>query len=109
MPIPGEAHPTFAVGGLVLGGGLLGFLKSGSKASLIGSSVVSAAYAGAGYLITNGDGFQGHALASTAAISLVGMFGKKFMKTRSLFPPGFYAMLGLASLAFHGKKALEWK
>lgn len=65
--------------------------------------------ANTGYLITQGEGFQGHALASTAALSLVGMFGRKFMKTKSLFPPGLYTLLGLASLAFHGKKALEWK
>eukprot|EP00466_Bigelowiella_natans_P013067 jgi/Bigna1/87421/estExt_fgenesh1_pg.C_200083 len=105
----GEAHPAFGVGGLVIGGGLLGFLQKGSKGSLIGGSVLGAGFLGAGLLINKGEGFYGHSLASVSALSLMGMFGSKFMKSRAIFPAGLYTILGVASLAYHGKKANEWK
>mmetsp|Transcript_25471 Transcript_25471/g.47527 ORF Transcript_25471/g.47527 Transcript_25471/m.47527 type:complete len:108 (-) Transcript_25471:191-514(-) len=106
--MPGEAHPAFTVGGLVFAGGLIGFIKSSSKGSLIGGAIIGAGFAGAGMLITKGEGFQGHALASTCALSLAGMFGRKLLKGGGMVP-AIYTFIGLASLTFHGKKAVEWK
>mmetsp|Transcript_2196 Transcript_2196/g.3121 ORF Transcript_2196/g.3121 Transcript_2196/m.3121 type:complete len:109 (+) Transcript_2196:41-367(+) len=107
--MPGEAHPAFGVGGLVVGGGILGFVQKASKGSLIGGSVLGAGFLGAGLLINKGEGFYGHSLASGCALSLMGVFGSKFIKSRAIFPAGLYTILGMASFAYHGKKAIEWK
>ena len=47
-------------------------------------------------------------MCQTGALALTGIFGKKFVKTRTLYPPGVFTILGLLSLAYHGSKAYEW-
>jgi uncharacterized membrane protein (UPF0136 family) len=42
--IPGEAHPSYIMAGLVTMGGLQAYLKRGSKQSLISSLIFGAAY-----------------------------------------------------------------
>mmetsp|Transcript_16420 Transcript_16420/g.23364 ORF Transcript_16420/g.23364 Transcript_16420/m.23364 type:complete len:111 (-) Transcript_16420:263-595(-) len=108
MAPPGSAHPAFGLGGLVLTGGMVGYMKKGSKASLGAGIVCGSLLIGSGVLISRENQYEGHILASTTSgIMALGM-GHRFVKTAKFMPAGIVASIGALSMAYHAKKAIEW-
>ena len=63
--IPGAAHPNLALGGLVIVGGALGYIRKGSTPSLIAGLTFGSLLLGSGYMIAKTDSqYQAHLLAS---------------------------------------------
>ncbi len=106
---PGSAHPAFSLGGLTVLGGTYGFYKKGSKASLGGGLLCGSLLIGSGILISGDHQFEGHSVAAgTSGLMSAGM-GHRYIKTGKMMPAGIVAAVGAISMAFHAKKALEWK
>lgn len=81
---------------LLLAGGLIGFLKAGSKASLITSAVAAAALILAAIPGLFGKGLA-RGLADVIMAALLVVFALRLAKTRKLMPSGL--MLAITALA----------
>ena len=83
---------------LLLAGGLMGFLKAGSKISLITSAVSAAAL-----IITTIPGLLGPSLARGVAdvimAALLVVFAIRLTKTRKFMPSGLMLVITAAALA----------
>ena len=88
---------VFVFGILIALGGIMGYIKSGSSASLTSGSVFGAALLISSYLIS-----KGMLAAQYAALALTfildGIFTYRFAKTLHFFPAGFLSLLSLAVL-----------
>jgi len=84
---------------LLVVGGLVGFLKAGSKASLIASCSFAAALT----LCAIGVIFQPHVADILLAVLLV-FFGMRLAKTKKFMPNGLMLVLTLATLALRHLK-----
>ena len=84
---------------LLVAGGLVGFLKAGSKASLI----ASASFAAALILCAIGVIFQPHVADIILAVLLV-FFAMRLSKTKKFMPNGLMLVLTLAALALRNLK-----
>mmetsp|Transcript_9839 Transcript_9839/g.9941 ORF Transcript_9839/g.9941 Transcript_9839/m.9941 type:complete len:109 (+) Transcript_9839:20-346(+) len=104
----GSEHATNAMGAVIIAGGLYAYLKKGSIASLIGSSVIGAGFIGAGVLISNGYNLEGHGLSSASSLMLTGIALQRLITTRKPMPGLPLLFLGGASAAYQIKKTLEW-
>ena len=84
---------------LLLVGGLIGFLKAGSKVSLITSAVSAAAL-----VLTAIPGLLGPSLASKLAslimAALLVVFAIRLAKTKKFMPSGLMLAITIAALAF---------
>ncbi len=109
--IPGAAHPAFGFGAITIVGGVLGYVRRGSKPSL-GAGVVCGGLLVASGVMISGDGdtqFGGHSLAAgTSALMTLGM-GHRLLKTGKFVPAGLVSVIAAASTGYHTMKALEWK
>ena len=84
---------------LVLVGGIIGFVKANSRASLI-AGIVSAALLGvAASLVASGAVRLGAGLGALAAIALIARFLPAFSKTKKLMPAGLVVAMGALTLA----------
>jgi uncharacterized membrane protein (UPF0136 family) len=79
---------------LLVAGGLVGFLKAGSKASLIASVLFGAAL----ILCATGIIYERYAADLILAVLLV-FFGLRLSKTKKLMPNGLMLLLTLSALA----------
>ena len=105
--IPGSAHPCFGLGAITAAGGLMGFAKKGSKASLGAGILFGGLLVGSGMLIVDDKHFEGHALATgTSALMSLSM-GFRYIKYGSK-PAGIVAALGTISVAYHVRKVIAW-
>ena len=109
MAPPGSAHPVFSLGALTIIGGSIGYLKKGSKASLIAGVGFGGLLIGSGVLISGENQFEGHALASVTSGAMALGMGQRFLKSGKFMPSGLVAVLGAGSCAFNVMKAIEWK
>ena len=109
MGIPGSAHANLGLGGLAIVGGAVGYLRKGSKPSLLAGLTVGSIFLGSGYMIAQTDRqYEAHLMASgTGGIMAVGM-AQRWMKTSKFMPAGMIAILGAAACAYNAKKSLEW-
>jgi len=78
---------------LLMAGGLTGFLKAGSKASLIASSIFAAVLALFALNVLP------LAYAWTVLAVLAAFFGRKFIASKKFMPSGLMAILSLVFLA----------
>ncbi len=109
MAPPGSAHPAFGLGALTLAGGIAGYIRKNSKASLGAGVVCGSLLIASGVMISGDSQYGGHSLAAgTSGLMALGM-GHRFFKTGKFMPSGLVGVLGAASLAYHVNKALEWK
>jgi uncharacterized membrane protein (UPF0136 family) len=83
---------------LVFVGGLIGFLKAKSRASLI-SGIGSALLLGiASGLVSSGYVRAGAGLGAFVALALIGRFFPAFMKTKKVMPAGMVVGVGAVVL-----------
>src|SRR5882757_5034235 len=87
-------------------GGLVGFLKAKSKASLIAGSASGLVLALAGALILLGHARAGAGLGLVLAIALLGRFAPAFAKTKKIMPAGIMVSLSLIAVALCGSALL---
>ena len=80
---------------LLLAGGLIGFLKAGSKVSLI----MSVAFAAALSLCAAGVIFQPY-VADILLAALLVVFGMRLVKTKKFMPAGLMLVITALALAF---------
>ncbi|GAX13802.1 hypothetical protein FisN_30Lh096 [Fistulifera solaris] len=107
--IPGSAHVNLSLGGLVLAGGIVGYVKKGSRMSLISGITVGSLLLGSGYLIAKTDQvYEGHVLATTTSSILALAMGQRFMATGKFMPAGLVAALGVGACAYNYHKSKEW-
>ena len=89
---------------VVFAGGLIGYLKAGSKPSLIAGVVSAALLAGAAWMSWNNE-----VRALWIAVGIAGLlsvvFLIRFLKTRSFMPSGMMLVLSLAATAYFGLTA----
>ncbi|EOR00299.1 hypothetical protein E3P92_01470 [Wallemia ichthyophaga] len=98
-------HLAFSLAGLTGLGGAMGFIKKGSKASLFGGLLTSAAFASSGYLIQqNMDyGFES-ALAASALLT-----ASSIGRVRASALPKMLTALGLTSGAYYAYKIKQFQ
>ena len=90
-------------------GGAIGYLKKGSKMSLVAGVGLGALYLGSGYMIAKTDRvYEGHVLAVATSTVLTTAMGHRFMGTQKFMPAGLLTVLGIVALSYNGNKALEW-
>ena len=88
----------FIFGAFTILGGVIGFVKAGSKASLIAGGISGALLLLAGYLIGAGNAQVGLILGLVLSLALAGQFLPKFLKTKKIMPPGIMALLSIIGL-----------
>mmetsp|Transcript_6558 Transcript_6558/g.15950 ORF Transcript_6558/g.15950 Transcript_6558/m.15950 type:complete len:114 (-) Transcript_6558:2278-2619(-) len=107
-PPPGSAHLNFTLGGIVLAGGAMGYVKKRSVPSLAAGITFGGLLVGSGILISKNESFKGHALASGATGIMSVAMAQRFFATKKFMPAGMVATLGAAGFAYNAKKAIEW-
>jgi uncharacterized membrane protein (UPF0136 family) len=93
------AWVVWVYGALVLVGGILGWAKAKSKASLISGILFGVALLVVGAGIYHGDAAHVLWAAALAAVLMLTM-GVRFAKTRKLMPAGLLTFLSLAVAVF---------
>lgn len=107
--IPGSAHLNLTLGGLVVLGGVIGYVKKGSKASLMAGVGAGSLLLGTGYMIAYTDKiFEAHVLGTTSSGMLALAMGQRFLSSGKFMPSGLVAVIGAAGCAYNLKKAMEW-
>jgi uncharacterized membrane protein (UPF0136 family) len=84
---------------LVLVGGIIGFVKANSRASLIAGIALAALLGVAASLVASGTVRLGAGLGALAAIALIARFLPAFSKTKKLMPAGLVVAMGALTLA----------
>lgn len=85
----------FIFGALTILGGAMGFVKAGSKASLIAGGVSGVLLLAAGYLLATGKVQPGLILGLVVSSVLEMRFLPAFFKTRKLMPAGMMTVLSM--------------
>ena len=80
-------------------GGAVGYLKKGSVPSLVAGLTFGGLLIGSGIMISQGESFKGHALASGVTGLMTLAMGQRFLSTGKFMPAGMVATLGAAGLA----------
>ncbi len=94
----GPAKIYFIIFGLLtIAGGVIGFVRAGSTASLIAGSISGLLILLAAFLLP-GNVTAGLALAALISIALAGQFLPKFLKTGAFMPAGMMAVLSVLGL-----------
>ncbi|KAL1873225.1 hypothetical protein Daus18300_004045 [Diaporthe australafricana] len=97
----GADHPAFTLAGLLAVGGTMGFVKGGSKPSLIAGVGLGVSYGLAGYLLKENKDY-GSELALGSSVTLLGAATSRCIKTnfRAPVPLGLFATGSLATYYF---------
>ena len=85
----------FVFGGLTILGGVMGFVKAQSKASLIAGSVSGALILLAAWLVMSRNGPAGLVLGLVVSMLLEARFLPAFLRTKKPMPAGMMAVLSL--------------
>ncbi len=92
--------------GLLLVGGIVGYVKAQSKISLL-SGIGSAVLIGVAYGLTRSNPGLGFGLATGVALALTIVFLIRFRKTQALMPAGLMSGLSLIMAALTGWVLLQ--
>jgi uncharacterized membrane protein (UPF0136 family) len=94
----GPAKIYFIIFGLLtIAGGMMGFVKAGSTASIIAGSVSGALLLVAAFLLP-GNVVAGLVLAALVSIALAGRFVPAFIKSGNFMPAGMMAILSVIGI-----------
>ena len=96
----------FIYGALTIIGGLIGYLKAGSKASIIAGGISGLLLLLAGYLVTSGKIQPGFILGLVIAIALAGRFAPGFFSSYKFMPAGMMTILSLIAAGMPSKSSL---
>ena len=89
-------------------GGLMGYLRKGSAMSAVAGLTFGGLLVGSGVMITQGESYKGHALASGVTGAMTLAMGARFFKTGKFMPAGMIATVGAVGLAYNAQKTREW-
>lgn len=87
----------FVFGAVTFGGGVLGYVKAKSTASIVAGSVFGGLLLVAGFLVGRG-GWYGPALGFFLSAMLTGRFSKAFRQSGKLMPAGLMTLLGVVGM-----------
>lgn len=105
----GSAHLNISLGLLIGGGGIYGYVRKGSRASLIAGMGIGSLLLGSGYMIWKTDRvFEGHTIAATSTGIMTLAMGQRYMAGGKFMPAGLVATIGALGCAYNIKKAIEW-
>ncbi len=91
----GPAKIYFMIFGLLtIAGGVMGYVKAGSTASIIAGAISGIALIVAAYLLPN-NVLAGLVIAGLVSVLLAGRFIPAFMKTGKVMPAGLMAVLSV--------------
>jgi uncharacterized membrane protein (UPF0136 family) len=94
----GPAKIYFIIFGLLtIVGGVIGYVRAGSTASIMAGTISGVALVVAAYLLP-GDCALGLIIAGVVSIALAGKFIPDFMKTGKVMPAGLMAILSVIGL-----------
>jgi uncharacterized membrane protein (UPF0136 family) len=85
----------FVFGLLSLAGGVMGFVKAKSQASLIAGGVAGVLLLVAGYLMGASPSLAGPILGMVLCLALAGRFVPAFVRTKKVMPAGMMAVLSV--------------
>jgi uncharacterized membrane protein (UPF0136 family) len=85
----------FVFGVLTIVGGVMGFVKAKSNASLIAGGVSGLLLLVAGYLMGSASAQIGLILGLVVAVALAGRFVPSYLKTKKAMPAGLMAVLSV--------------
>ncbi|CAD7936246.1 unnamed protein product [Amoebophrya sp. A25] len=103
MPAPqGVAHLNITAGALVAVGGVMGYVKKKSVASLVAGVSMGAAYFGSAYLVDRIDPVKGFQAGAATSALLVGAMLPRYMKTKAFMPAGLCVLIGAGAGAYNG-------
>jgi uncharacterized membrane protein (UPF0136 family) len=87
----------------------MGYVKKRSLPSVVGGVTFGGLLLGSGVLITRGESYQGHALASSVTGMLSIAMARRYVSAGYKFmPAGLVASIGMIGFAYNAKKAIEW-
>jgi uncharacterized membrane protein (UPF0136 family) len=84
---------------LTIAGGVMGFVKAGSTASLIAGSISGVLLLVAAFLLPS-QGFAGLALGGIVSLLLIGYFLPKLLRTGAMMPAGMMSLLSVLGIVF---------
>jgi uncharacterized membrane protein (UPF0136 family) len=88
----------FAFGAFSIFGGVMGFVRAKSRASLIAGGVSGAFLIVSAYLMTTANARAGLLLALLLSVALAGRFVPGFIKSRKVMPAGVMSALSLGGI-----------
>jgi uncharacterized membrane protein (UPF0136 family) len=88
----------FVFGLLSFAGGVMGFARARSQASLLGGGTAGALLLLAGYLLGTASAMIGLILGILVSVLLAGRFVPSFLKTKKPLPAGMMAALSLVGI-----------
>jgi len=91
----------FGFGALTIAGGVMGFVKAKSRASLIAGSISGALLIVAGYLVGT-SGRLGLFVGLGVSAALAARFVSSYRKSKKVMPAGLMAVLGIAGVVLTG-------
>jgi len=86
-------------GVLTILGGIIGYMKAKSRASLVAGGVSGGLLLVAAWLAHSGHAFSGFILGGVVSLALLGRFAPAYRKQHKFFPAGLMALLGLGGIA----------
>jgi uncharacterized membrane protein (UPF0136 family) len=89
----------FVFAALTVAGGVIGFVKAKSKASIIAGTVAGALLVASAVLIRSGSSTAGLVIGLVASVALAGRFTPAFLKTRAFMPAGVMALASAVGIA----------
>lgn len=88
----------FVFGAITVVGGVIGFVKAKSRASLIAGGISGAALIAAGAMIGGANTTMALGLGFVVSLALTARFGNAFRTTKKVMPAGLIAALGIGGI-----------
>ena len=101
------AASSFALGGAVLSGGVMGYVTKKSVPSLVGSAILGGALLGGSGLIVKDEDLAGHTLSTVASGGITAIGAWRYFASKKAMPGIPLMLLGAVSTIYHGKEMMN--